>query len=95
MESVTISELKNRLSAYLQKVRAGETIVILDRDTAIARLEAVPAGLEPDARLQRLERQGLLRRAREPVPMELLRSEPPAAARSVLEALVEERRVGR
>jgi antitoxin (DNA-binding transcriptional repressor) of toxin-antitoxin stability system len=38
-EKATTSQLKNRLSAYLKKVRAGGTILVLDRDTPIARLE--------------------------------------------------------
>jgi antitoxin (DNA-binding transcriptional repressor) of toxin-antitoxin stability system len=37
MKSVNIAELKNRLSLYLKEVRAGEEIVIRDRDLAIAR----------------------------------------------------------
>ncbi len=41
MERVTISQLKNSLSAYLKKVRAGQTVLILDRDEPIAVLERV------------------------------------------------------
>ena len=38
MLSVNIAELKNRLSAYLQHVRAGEEILIRDRNLPIAKL---------------------------------------------------------
>ena len=38
MRSVNIAELKNRLSAYLNEVRAGEEIIIRDRDRPIARI---------------------------------------------------------
>ena len=38
MQTVTIGKLKNNLSAYLRKVRAGEEIIIRDRQTPIARL---------------------------------------------------------
>ncbi len=38
MGSVNIAELKNRLSAYLQRVRAGEEIVIRDRNVPVAKL---------------------------------------------------------
>ncbi|MEX1204473.1 MAG: type II toxin-antitoxin system prevent-host-death family antitoxin [Dongiaceae bacterium] len=31
MYRATISELKNRLSAYLRKVQAGETVLVFDR----------------------------------------------------------------
>ena len=39
--SVRIAELKSRLSEYLRRVRRGETITVLDRETPIARLEPV------------------------------------------------------
>jgi prevent-host-death family protein len=38
MRTVNIAELKNRLSAYLQQVRAGEEIVIRDRNLPIAKI---------------------------------------------------------
>jgi prevent-host-death family protein len=38
MRTVNIAELKNRLSAYLQQVRAGEEIVIRDRNRPIAKI---------------------------------------------------------
>ncbi len=38
VRAVRVAELKAHLSAYLRKVRAGETITVLDRDTPIARL---------------------------------------------------------
>ena len=34
MKSVNIAQLKNRLSSYLNEVRAGEEIVIRDRESA-------------------------------------------------------------
>ena len=95
MERVTISELRNRLSAYLKKVRAGEKVVILDRQTPVARLVRIEAETHPDDRLTRLERGGLVSRAVQPFPMELIKSGPPASTESVLEALLEERRQAR
>lgn len=38
----TISETKNRLSELLARVRRGETLIIMDRKTPVARVEAVP-----------------------------------------------------
>jgi prevent-host-death family protein len=96
MEKATISELKNRLSAYLKKVRAGHTILILDRDQPVARLERVGSAERTDDRLTRLERAGLLRRATRPVNVKALRSQPaPRATHSILQALIEERSDGR
>jgi hypothetical protein len=64
----------------------------------VARLESVlgESG-DPEGRLARLERQGLLRRASTPLPREVLMRKPPRPCRgaSVLEALLAERRDSR
>jgi antitoxin (DNA-binding transcriptional repressor) of toxin-antitoxin stability system len=95
VEKATISQVKNRLSAYLEKVRAGETVLILDRDQPVARLERVVTQDDPEGHLQRLERIGIIRRASQPLPLEYLRSNAPASDQSVLAALLEEREIGR
>lgn len=92
MEKATISELKNRLSAYLKKVRAGHTVLIFDRNRPVARLERVEAGTAHDDKLGRLERAGLLRRGKSAPRLKELRAGAPKAARSVTQALIEERR---
>jgi prevent-host-death family protein len=38
MNRAKVSELKARLSEYLARVRAGDTVVVCDRSTPIARL---------------------------------------------------------
>ena len=38
MKTAKIAELKANLSAYLSEVRKGETVVVLDRATPIARI---------------------------------------------------------
>lgn len=91
MEKATISQIKNRLSAYLKKVRAGESVLILDRNEPIARLERVSTEDHPLDRLVRLERAGLLRRARASLSVDVLRAAAPEADASVLGALVEDR----
>jgi antitoxin (DNA-binding transcriptional repressor) of toxin-antitoxin stability system len=96
MQRVTISQLKNRLSAYLRKVRAGQTLLILDRDEPVARIERVAGDTPADDRIARLERAGLVRRRAEPLAVKTLRGRGRAApGRSVVEALLEERREGR
>lgn len=95
MEKATISQLKNRLSAYLKKVRAGDSILILDRDEPIARIERVEPKAHPEDRLTRLERSGLLRRSTDSLSLERLRTPVPRPERSVVEALVDERREAR
>jgi prevent-host-death family protein len=44
MVAVNIAELKARLSSYLQRVRAGEEIVIRDRNLPVAKLVPLVAG---------------------------------------------------
>ncbi len=41
MKYVKVSELKAKLSAHLAEVRSGETVVVCDRKTPIARLVPV------------------------------------------------------
>jgi antitoxin (DNA-binding transcriptional repressor) of toxin-antitoxin stability system len=96
MERVTISQLKNSLSAYLRKVRGGETVVILDREAPIAMLERVSGADLADSRLLRLERAGVIRRSSTGKPREALAAtRPPRPTASVVEALLEDRRAGR
>jgi antitoxin (DNA-binding transcriptional repressor) of toxin-antitoxin stability system len=95
VHKATISQIKNQLSRYLRLVRAGESVLILDRDRPVARIEPITAGGEADERLARLERAGMLRRAsgslEEARPLEGV----PGPSAGVLAALLEERREGR
>jgi prevent-host-death family protein len=92
--SASISELKNRLSAYLDRVRAGETVVVTDRGIPVARLE--PTG-DVAARVGRLEREGLVRPGRGKAPRldTLAAATSRRSKHSALDALLEERREGR
>ncbi|NJN37318.1 MAG: hypothetical protein HC794_10090 [Nitrospiraceae bacterium] len=65
----------------MDQVSHGETVLILDRGRPVARLTSVlsedsPA---PDGRLARLERQGILRRARSAKTADLFRQPRPKA----------------
>ncbi len=95
MQKATISELRKHLSAYLEKMRAGESVLILDRNRPVARLVGVAAQSPADDRIARLESEGLLRRALGPTPKELLEEPPAKPGKSVLEALIEGRRSDR
>jgi prevent-host-death family protein len=95
MTTATITEAKNGLSALIDRVKAGETIVILDRGVPVARLEPVTALTDPDGRLRRLERLGIVRRGSGRLPLELLREPPPlAAGESIVQAVLDEREEG-
>jgi antitoxin (DNA-binding transcriptional repressor) of toxin-antitoxin stability system len=96
MEKATISQLKNSLSAYLDKVRSGVTVLVLDRNRPIARIErAGGADAQEDDRIASLERTGQIRRGTQRMPLAHLKSKPPGSAGSVLETLLDERRNGR
>lgn len=41
MRTATVSELKAKLRAYLRNVRNGETILVMDRTTPIAKLTPI------------------------------------------------------
>jgi prevent-host-death family protein len=96
VEKVTISQLKNSLSAYLKKVRAGQSVLILDRNEPVAMLEPINNQTSPDARLARLEQAGLIRRSKTAQPLEALaKYTAPKSKASVIQALIDERREGR
>ena len=61
MKSVNIAELKNRLSHYLQEVRAGEEILVRDRQQPIARIVPFPQPGDTDAEMLRLAAEGKVR----------------------------------
>jgi len=96
MEKVTISQLKNGLSAYLKKVRAGQTVLILDRNEPIAVLERVTnKTLADDERLARLEQAGLIKRSKTSDPVGALRRYKPIKVKaSLVQAVIEEREEG-
>ncbi|HJR60984.1 MAG TPA: type II toxin-antitoxin system prevent-host-death family antitoxin [Vicinamibacterales bacterium] len=77
MKRASISEAKNALSALLDRVRHGHTIVIEDRGIPVARLEPIVAGSDPQGRAARLERQGLLRSASNRLSDHWLKTRPP------------------
>jgi prevent-host-death family protein len=98
VKKARIAELKNNLSRYLQHVRGGEPVLVLDRDTPVARIVPLPrtaaGGGRPDERLVRLERQGLVRRGTGRRPAWFGRRRPPKLRGSVLADLVRERKSG-
>jgi prevent-host-death family protein len=96
MKRAKIAELKNNLSRYLDHVRSGGSVLVLDRDQPVARI--VP--LEPtardhtkiDPRLLRLERRGLIRRGTGKLPPWFGKRRPPRLRGSVLAELLGERK---
>lgn len=70
MKIASISETKNNLSAILDLVRNGETVLITDRNKPVARIEPIIPEKDEDeeARLQRLEAAGIIKRAKKAMP---------------------------
>ena len=94
MATASISEAKAKLSALLERVKAGESVTITDRGTPVAQIVPFPAAaVDWDERLERLERQGQIRRPKKPLDVDAFLAMPKGRARaSVLDALLEERR---
>ena len=98
MKRASITEVKNGLSALLDQVKAGETIVITDRGIPVARIVSdVGADDNDDGRVARLLRDGVATTRGGPSPLERILRPFPAGSQlgGVLEALLEERRAGR
>jgi prevent-host-death family protein len=98
MKKANVAEVKNRLSHYLDRVKKGETVLVLERTTPVARIVpiAAPSEMSNDERevwLRRAAETGTVRLgARKGVLGVLTRT--PAAERRVgaVKTLVEERR---
>ena len=99
MKRASITEAKNGLSALVDQVRHGQTVVIEDRGVPVARLEPVvaPGGKAADGRAARLVRQGVVRPATAPPPRRVLSAAAPVPAgrMRLTDALIDERRSGR
>ncbi|MPZ70354.1 MAG: type II toxin-antitoxin system prevent-host-death family antitoxin [Actinobacteria bacterium] len=98
MRIVSITEAKERLSALLDQVAAGEDVVIAQRGLPVARIVAVSRSYpDPQGRAERLERAGVLTPSRGG-SLEILLSHPPVGTSKeagVLHALLDERAEGR
>ena len=98
MRKATITEAKNGLSALIDYVRGGETVVIMDRGRPVARLAAaLEIEGDDEGRLSRLERTGAGLPGRGGTATGISSTPPPAAGDdvSIVDVLLEERRQGR
>jgi prevent-host-death family protein len=71
MKTVNIAELKNRLSHYLEDVRAGRELVVRDRDTPIALIVPISRFAGADDELRTLAAAGMVRLGSEALDEEL------------------------
>lgn len=95
MKRATITEAKNGLSALIDQVKSGESVLITDRGVPVARLEPVTTIEDDEGRLERLERAGLIRRGtgdiRKALDLPLAKT---VDGSSVSDLVIEERRSG-
>lgn len=83
MRAVKIADLKSHLSSYLREVRAGKAVIVLDRNTPVARL--VPIDAPGDV--------AITPPARDAPPIGKVKLPPPAGVvRDVVNLLLEDRR---
>jgi len=86
---VAISELRANLKAYVDRARAGERVIVTERGVPVARLG--PA--QEESLLDRLEREGVLTRAKSKKP--IARKGTRIKADGPVADLVSEQRAGR
>ncbi len=98
MKKASITEAKNSLSALIDRVKGGATVLIVDRGRPVARLEPIGGLAGGDGSgLAQLVRDGLVRPARAAMPQGLFTTPPPQPKKgaSGVRALLDERRDGR
>jgi prevent-host-death family protein len=99
MKTASITEAKNRLSALIDGVKRGSSVLIVDRGRPVARLEPVTnvSEGEQDGRLARLIREGVVRPGRRAPPNALIATQPPRPKgdASAMATLLAERRESR
>ena len=100
MKTANVGTLRNNLSKYLDLVRKGETIEILDRKTPIARLTPIAPSMKPGKDgispwMRQLAKEGKVKLGTARLDPELLKRPPGTKDVRIVEALLEERRNSR
>ena len=96
MTTVSISELKARLSAFIDIVRDGDEVLVTDRGRPIARLMPILGAEQEDGRREMLLRSGRLRGPTSTLASDFFARTLPADAHGhSLSALLDERADGR
>ncbi len=96
MKTAAVSELKARLSKYLNRVKAGEEVLITDRGNPVARLTPILRTTVSRETLATMEKKGLIKLGSGRLPKDfwsMPRPDDPEGL--VLQALLEEREAGR
>jgi prevent-host-death family protein len=96
MASASVSELKAKLSAYLDRVKAGDEVIVTERGHAIARVVPFTRSGPTPAEYDEMIRSGQIRPAKGRLPADFW-SRPlvPDPEGLALKAILEEREQGR
>jgi antitoxin (DNA-binding transcriptional repressor) of toxin-antitoxin stability system len=98
MKVATISQTKNNLSKYLAMVKQGESIIIMDREKAVAKIEPIDNTEDffQDNMLIALEREGIIKRSKKKPQLIKMDDIPKPGKKIVLSnILIEERELSR
>jgi prevent-host-death family protein len=92
MKTAAVSELKARLSEYLNRVKAGEEVLVTDRGNPVARLVPISRARTLRDSMANMEKRGLMKLGSGRLPKDFWRMVKAKDPRgSVLQALLEER----
>ena len=97
MKRVNVSGLRKDLSRYLREVRHGEEVLVMDRQTPVAKLvhaSASDAATSDTDLLSRLVERGVLASPRSKLRADFF-TDMPATKHSAAEAILDERERGR
>jgi antitoxin (DNA-binding transcriptional repressor) of toxin-antitoxin stability system len=94
MKKASVSDLKNQISRYLDYVKHGETVLVLDRMVPVAELRPVTGKLS-SGKLVALERKGIIRLGSSKIPEKFFKVKLSGKRARILDALLEERKKGR
>ncbi|MCX6936099.1 MAG: type II toxin-antitoxin system prevent-host-death family antitoxin [Verrucomicrobia bacterium] len=94
MIQASVSKIKNSLSGYLEKVKAGQSVLITDHRKVVAVLEPVESAGWPEEIRNALQ-QGEGKAPRSRLDVAAFKRLPPAHGPSLSAAVLEERRQGR
>jgi antitoxin (DNA-binding transcriptional repressor) of toxin-antitoxin stability system len=94
MKKARVSDLKNQISRYLDYVKHGETVLVLDRKIPVAELKPI-ARKTTKGQLVTLERKGIIRRGQSSLPPGFFKEKLGGSEAKVLDALLDERNQGR
>jgi len=92
VRTVSIADLKDHLSSYLNEVRSGREVLIRDRKTPIARIVPLPPLDELEPELLRLAAAGQVRLPSRPLPQDFWSTAAPHVARKRIARALEAER---